>query len=56
MIVEADGGQHNYSLSDKERDAWLHSQGFRVLRFWNHEVLMQTDIVLSVIYDALGSD
>ncbi|WP_417513706.1 endonuclease domain-containing protein [Marinobacter sp.] len=53
MIVEADGGQHNDSLSDKERDAWLRSQGFRVLRFWNHEILRQTDIVLSVIYEAL---
>ncbi|OEY65142.1 endonuclease domain-containing protein [Marinobacter sp. X15-166B] len=55
VIVEADGGQHNDSLSDKKRDAWLHAQGFRVLRFWNHEVLMQTDAVLAVIYDALKS-
>ncbi|WP_417545270.1 endonuclease domain-containing protein [Marinobacter sp.] len=53
VVVEADGGQHNDSLSDKERDAWLRSQGFRVLRFWNHEILRQTDVVLSVIYDAL---
>ncbi len=53
VIVEADGGQHNDSLSDKERDAWLSSQGFRVLRFWNHEILKQVDVVLSVIYEAL---
>ena len=53
VIVEADGGQHNDSLSDKERDAWLRSQGFRVLRFWNHEILRQADVVLSVIYEAL---
>ena len=53
VIVEADGGQHNDSLSDKERDAWLSSQGFRVLRFWNHEILRQTDVVLSVIYEVL---
>ncbi|MBQ0745645.1 MAG: endonuclease domain-containing protein [Marinobacter sp.] len=53
VVVEADGGQHNDSLSDKERDAWLRSQGFRVLRFWNHEILRQTDVVLSVIYEAL---
>ena len=53
VIVEADGGQHNDSLSDKERDAWLRSQGFQVLRFWNHEILRQTDVVLSVIYGAL---
>lgn len=53
VIVEADGGQHIDSLSDKERDAWLSSQGFQVLRFWNHEILRQTDVVLSVIYDVL---
>jgi len=53
VIVEADGGQHNDSLSDKERDAWLRSQGFRVLRFWNHEILRRADVVLSVIYEAL---
>ncbi|MBK1885456.1 endonuclease domain-containing protein [Marinobacter sp. DY40_1A1] len=53
VIVEADGGQHNDSESDKERDAWLRSQGFKVLRFWNHEILTQVDVVLSVIYDEL---
>jgi|SRR5690554_3176254 len=53
IIVEADGGQHNDSASDKIRDAWLKAQRFRVLRFWNHEILNQTDVVLSVIYDAL---
>ncbi|NWN91763.1 DUF559 domain-containing protein [Marinobacter adhaerens] len=54
VIVEADGAQHNDSESDKERDAWLRSQGFTVLRFWNHEILRQVDVVLSVIYDELG--
>ncbi|MGO1462833.1 MAG: endonuclease domain-containing protein [Marinobacter sp.] len=53
VIVEADGGQHNDSESDKERDAWLRSLGFEVLRFWNHDILRQTDVVLSVIYEAL---
>lgn len=53
VIVEADGGQHNESVSDEERDAWLASRGYRVLRFWNHELLAQTDVVLSVIYGEL---
>ena len=35
IVVEADGGQHNESASDERRDAWLQSQGFRILRFWN---------------------
>ena len=53
VIVEADGGQHNESVSDEERNAWLASRGYRVLRFWNHELLAQTDVVLSVIYGEL---
>jgi len=33
----------------------LRSQGFEVLRFWNHDILKQVDVVLSVIYDVLES-
>ncbi|MDL0430141.1 DUF559 domain-containing protein [Marinobacter sp. TBZ242] len=50
VIVEADGGQHNDSVSDQARDTWLRSQGYTVLRFWNHKILAQTDVVLGVIY------
>lgn len=50
VIVEADGGQHNESASDKERDVWLVNQGYKVLRFWNHDILAQTAVVLGVIY------
>ncbi len=40
LIVEVDGGQHADQLNyDAERDAWLRSQGFSILRFWNNEVL-----------------
>ena len=38
LIVELDGGQHSESVSDIARDAWLRSQGFVVLRFWNNDV------------------
>lgn len=38
LIVEVDGGHHG-SDADGERDAWLRSQGFRVLRFWNNDVM-----------------
>lgn len=53
VIVEADGGQHSESATDERRDAWLKAQGYKVLRFWNHEILRQTDVVLSVIYKAV---
>ena len=54
LIVELDGGQHAERVSyDGERTAWLESQGFNVLRFWNHEVLGQIEAVKSVIYRAL---
>ena len=41
LIIEADGGQHGMpegARSDEDRDAFLKSQGFRVLRFWNSEI------------------
>ncbi|WP_460457680.1 endonuclease domain-containing protein [Arenimonas alkanexedens] len=53
LVVEADGGQHHASLRDGVRDAWLAGQGFRVLRFWNHEVLQNTQGVLDEIWRAL---
>jgi len=41
LIIEADGGQHGMpegARSDQVRDAFLQSQGFRVLRFWNSDI------------------
>lgn len=47
LIIELDGGQHAEQLAyDQRRDCWLRTQGFDVLRFWNHEVLLQADAVL----------
>jgi very-short-patch-repair endonuclease len=54
LIVEVDGGQHTQNQSaDEQRTDWLSSQGFRVLRFWNHDVLQDTDAVLTAIKHAL---
>src|SRR5690348_12049513 len=53
LVIEIDGGQHLASASDAVRSDWLEDQGFRVLRFWNHEVLIQTDDVLTAILGAL---
>ena len=54
LVVELDGGQHvtpEGLLSDERRSAALAAQGYVVLRFWNHDVLQQADVVLeSILY------
>ena len=54
LVIELDGGQHidnkNY---DTNRTDWLRTNGFKVLRFWNHDVFQQTSSVLEVIMSAL---
>jgi very-short-patch-repair endonuclease len=50
LIVEADGSQHADSLRDKARDAYLESQGWKVFRFWNNEVLQNREGVLETIF------
>ncbi len=54
-IVEADGGQHCDSAYDDRRTAWLESQDFRVIRFWNHEILTQRRDVMDRLFAALNS-
>jgi len=50
LIVEVDGGQHASEIQkDREREDWFKGQGFKVLRFWNNEVLENTEGVLEVI-------
>jgi very-short-patch-repair endonuclease len=51
IVVEADGGQHSFD-ADHERTAYLNSLGWEVLRFWNNDILQETDGVLSVILAA----
>ncbi len=54
LIVEVDGGQHAENAgADEVRTAWLHSRGFRVIRFWNSEVLGNLEGVLQVILQEL---
>jgi very-short-patch-repair endonuclease len=54
LVIECDGSQHAESERDAVRDAWLASQGYRVLRFWNSDVLKMRDSVLATILDACG--
>ncbi|RTL94639.1 MAG: endonuclease domain-containing protein [Hyphomicrobiales bacterium] len=49
LIIEIDGSQHAESLRDLERDAELKARGFRVLRFWNDDVLKELDAVCDTI-------
>jgi very-short-patch-repair endonuclease len=54
LVIEVDGGQHATAVEvDNQRTIWLESQGFRVLRFWNNDVLRETNGVLETIRAAL---
>ena len=56
LIIELDGGQHALQQSyDKKRDAFFANQGFRILRFWNDEILKNMEGVLQVILAALNT-
>ncbi|MCI0430463.1 MAG: endonuclease domain-containing protein [Rhodospirillales bacterium] len=52
LVIELDGGQHGAEY-DKRRDDYLVSRGYHVLRFWNPEVLANTDGILEAIRLAL---
>ena len=54
IIIECDGGQHADSAYDAARDAWFRAQGFRVMRFWNGDVLDDPGAVAETILRALG--
>ncbi|MCW5581348.1 MAG: DUF559 domain-containing protein [Luteimonas sp.] len=50
VVVEVDGGQHLDAASDGVRTRYLGERGFVVLRFWNDDVLLRTEAVLSAIH------
>ncbi|MGH8216935.1 MAG: endonuclease domain-containing protein [Rhodanobacteraceae bacterium] len=54
LVVELDGGQHlEQSGQDAERTRILNCDGYRVMRFWDDDVLVRTDAVLEEILNAL---
>lgn len=56
LVVELDGPSHSYDGTaerDRVRQAWLEREGFRVLRFWNGELISNLDGVLDTIYAEL---
>jgi very-short-patch-repair endonuclease len=56
LVVEVDGGQHADSAADPRRTAWLESRGWRVIRFWNNEVLTSTRSVAEAVVQALEAN
>ena len=53
LIIELDGSQHEGSSHDEIRSAWLCSQNYRILRFWNIDINQAMDGTLLAILDAL---
>ncbi len=56
LAVEVDGGQHNElagRVHDARRDAFLVNKGLKTLRFWNNQVLAETEAVLEAVYQAV---
>lgn len=52
LVVEVDGGQHS-AEADRDRTALIEAEGYRMVRFWNHDVLGNPDGVWSAIREAL---
>jgi very-short-patch-repair endonuclease len=53
LVVEVDGGQHAESERDRQRTAWLEAQGWRVIRFWNNDVLSNPESVSARLTEAM---
>jgi very-short-patch-repair endonuclease len=54
LVIELDGGQHaTQSQADQRRSAYLERSGYRVLRFWDNEVLVNMEAVLERIFRVL---
>jgi very-short-patch-repair endonuclease len=56
LIIEVDGGQHADSKRDIVRDAWLREHHYRVLRFWNNDVIGNLEGVLEAILEAVSAE
>ena len=59
LIIELDGGQHNQQSemeNDEVRTKWLEKKGFRVIRFWNNDVLQNIDGVAFKILEIISND
>ena len=57
LVIELDGSQHLEQVEyDEERTEYLESEGYKVIRFWNHQVANELDSVIRAMLDALRMD
>jgi primosomal protein N' (replication factor Y) len=56
LVIEADGGQHSDNPADDRRTAWLSRHGWRVVRFWNNDILANPAGVQETILRVLEGD
>ena len=54
IAIECDGGQHSESTTDDARTRMIEAHGYRVIRFWNHDILQNTDGVLARIAEEIA--
>ena len=57
LVIEVDGSQHGLEANqrhDEIRTRWLEAEGYRVILFWNNDVIRRTAAVIEAINDALG--
>jgi very-short-patch-repair endonuclease len=55
LVIEIDGGQHADDPADMRRTAWLEGRGWKVIRYWNNDVLANTGSVIEAILQLLES-
>ena len=54
VVIELDGGKHSEQIDyDSKRTVWLEAQGYRVLRFWNNQVLQEIEAIKAVVLKVL---
>jgi very-short-patch-repair endonuclease len=56
IVIELDGGQHSDSTIDARRTTWLEREGWRVVRFWNNEVLTNINGVIETVLRLLRAE
>jgi very-short-patch-repair endonuclease len=57
LIIEVDGGQHASKVqADASRSSYLRKKGYKILRFWNNQVLNESEAILDMILAALNDD
>jgi very-short-patch-repair endonuclease len=57
VVIEVDGGQHDENRDlDVQRSAYLNKMGYKVFRFWNNEVMQETEAVLDSMFAILANE